>query len=621
MKKIALPLAALAIFASVTSGAPRGGTALSLGWFGDGACDDAEAANPGALGGCRYVAEADCGNGIDDDSDERTDCLDSDCPACAGTCRPTERDADGDCTEDYFFWGYACGDHDDNDGDGYTDGCDLDCVPGDGGYCGGENCQLYGDEDGDGAWDGCDLDCAPGDGGACAEGDGRAEWSLSSGRGGNSSCSPSAEICGDGLDQDCDGRDTACAAVCGDGRCVAGETCGNCAMDCGGCTGGDVELCDNGEDDDADSYADCADSGCASDVSCAGPSEVCNDGIDNDADGWADCWDGGCADGLCLEFAGLGEAGWPTDSRYADGDPRNGGNPKGKNSDGTSKAGSKSTRACCICEYEATTKEYLNGRLTYDGPISDADKTEARCDVWLESNRCLPENEKKEPMTSSDYWESSVVDGETYDLLTSRCFGYGSLTVGGTPACTSVDTEVAGHGDPLMSGECKSLLTKMCVKNPEALDLGAYFESCALGNDVAAIGAGASDVARVARAKGYQVNIRVTAYQAISDFGDANVGSEITVSVSSGGDVGCDPSTTISTCEEQEGQPCTRVMNSPEGDDQDPRNFSWCADNETGLVCGDFNESPDKARSECVANFFQWPGTPDFRDGKWRKVN
>jgi hypothetical protein len=78
------------------------------------------------------------------------------------------------------------------------------------------------------------------------------------------------EICGNGLDDDCD-----LAVDCDDSDCICDE------HDCG-----------DAEDNDGDGLADCADSDCAC-------SEFnCIDGIDNDLDGLADCRDPDC---VCTE--------------------------------------------------------------------------------------------------------------------------------------------------------------------------------------------------------------------------------------------------------------------------------------------------------------------------------
>jgi hypothetical protein len=63
-------------------------------------------------------------------------------------------------------------------------------------------------------------------------------------------------------------------------------------------TGGgpQIEICDDGADNDGDGDADCDDSDCSSDPSCAAPQpEICGDGADNDGDGDTDCADSDCS--------------------------------------------------------------------------------------------------------------------------------------------------------------------------------------------------------------------------------------------------------------------------------------------------------------------------------------
>jgi hypothetical protein len=69
--------------------------------------------------------------------------------------------------------------------------------------------------------------------------------------------------------------------------------------------GSDPAQCEDGTDNDADGFTDCADQGCLGVSVCIEGDlpEDCSDGIDNDLDGWMDCDDqdcwgvGGCDDG------------------------------------------------------------------------------------------------------------------------------------------------------------------------------------------------------------------------------------------------------------------------------------------------------------------------------------
>lgn len=90
---------------------------------------------------------------------------------------------------------------------------------------------------------------------------------------------PSAEIPGDGLDQDCDGYEP------GADECLGSEF---------------GEQCNDGMDEDCDGLVDCSDPECASAPVCLGcvPSEfgeLCSDTFDNDCDGLIDCADTECA--------------------------------------------------------------------------------------------------------------------------------------------------------------------------------------------------------------------------------------------------------------------------------------------------------------------------------------
>jgi hypothetical protein len=77
------------------------------------------------------------------------------------------------------------------------------------------------------------------------------------------------EICGDGIDNDCDGDTDSWDSDCSSSG----------------------EFCSDGVDNDGDGNADCWDTDCGFE----GPLEVtCSDGLDNDCDGNTDAWDGDC---------------------------------------------------------------------------------------------------------------------------------------------------------------------------------------------------------------------------------------------------------------------------------------------------------------------------------------
>lgn len=146
LSKIAAAAAALAVALAAAAGAGLSGSpALSLGWYGDGACDDVAAQNPGAPGGCRYEArEVNCADYADNDSDEATDCADGDCagvPICVPEICANGADDNGngftDC-QDISCWNTAecascvasaevCGNGADDDCDGLADCSDEEC--------------------------------------------------------------------------------------------------------------------------------------------------------------------------------------------------------------------------------------------------------------------------------------------------------------------------------------------------------------------------------------------------------------------------------------------------------------------------------------------------------------
>jgi hypothetical protein len=95
----------------------------------------------------------------------------------------------------------------------------------------------------------------------------------------------SAEICDDGIDNDCDMN-----ADCDDNECSNALVCQPVTT---------PEICDDGIDNDGDNKVDCSDKkDCGKDPVCGSGGgkpprdpEVCNDGIDNDGDGKVDCSD------------------------------------------------------------------------------------------------------------------------------------------------------------------------------------------------------------------------------------------------------------------------------------------------------------------------------------------
>ena len=223
-----------------------------------------------------------CGNGTDDDGDML---VDEGCPCAVGE-------------EQVCFNGPVAGRNMGLCGDGvqrcdaevefgYWGACEFDTGPAV------EVCEGTDDEDCDGA---IDESCPCEDGttrscggdahvGACSGGQQRCAggtWTACEG-----AVAPVAEICGDGIDNDCDGLESeGCGCVpepevCGDGvdnDCdgVEDEGC-----ECSPST----ELCGDGVDDDCD---DIVDEGCE----CVPTDEVCGNAIDDDCDG---AFDEGCA--------------------------------------------------------------------------------------------------------------------------------------------------------------------------------------------------------------------------------------------------------------------------------------------------------------------------------------
>jgi len=128
---------------------------------------------------------------------------------------------------------------------------------------------------------------------------------------------PSAEICNNGVDDDGDTFVDCCDVDCvGEPNCLAEGICDDgLDDDCDGDTDCDDSDCDsdaachengatecsNGIDDDGDGLTDCCDDECAGEANCLAEG-VCDDGFDDDCDGQTDCDDTDCdSDPVCHE--------------------------------------------------------------------------------------------------------------------------------------------------------------------------------------------------------------------------------------------------------------------------------------------------------------------------------
>ena len=166
----------------------------------------------------------------------------------------------------------TCGDLACDDGE-TCHNCESDC-----GFCP----EICVDQDGDGYGEGCD------DGSDCSDN--------------VADIHPGAvEICGNGVDEDCDGDDTPC--VCGDGECQDAESCESCGEDCGDCDCQDADGdrygpgCPDGpdcNDQDADIHP-------SAEETCNGVDDNCNQHIDERLE--QDCQNHCAIDGqrLCLD--------------------------------------------------------------------------------------------------------------------------------------------------------------------------------------------------------------------------------------------------------------------------------------------------------------------------------
>jgi hypothetical protein len=247
----------------------------------------------GEWGGCQPPAEV-CGNGHDDNCDGRVDegcavCESGEERACTTTCGSTGRQVCGHNGE----WG--------------------GCVPP------AEVCRNGADDNCDGRVDeGCGV-CQPGARQSCTTSCGSVGQKTCGENGEWGGCVPPAEVCGNGVDDNCDGHVDEGCQVCTPGTrvtctsscgTVGEKVCSTTGLEWGGCTP-PAEVCGNGRDDNCDGRVDegcpvctpgarqtCT-TGCGSqsEKTCDGsgqwgpcriPPEICGNGIDDNCDGRVD---------------------------------------------------------------------------------------------------------------------------------------------------------------------------------------------------------------------------------------------------------------------------------------------------------------------------------------------
>jgi hypothetical protein len=270
-------------------------------------------------GGRAEAAEASCGDGFDNDCDGIIDCQDADCADVA--CTAAGKTCDGAarlcrCDSPEAGAEASCDDGQDNDCDGKIDCADEDCAAdtcaANGYACAGSSCACTGnggapetaetrcgdgaDNDCDGAHDCADLDCRPSAGQtygrSCDTGTSsglRCDASATCVCSGNGGLPEATEsTCGDGFDNDCDGRIDCQDADCQPGGAAAASLCdgkGNTCSAAGRCdvcsgNGGAAEAseatCDDSRDNDCDGKADCDDDQCANQsCSAVNPALLC----------------------------------------------------------------------------------------------------------------------------------------------------------------------------------------------------------------------------------------------------------------------------------------------------------------------------------------------------------
>ncbi len=291
-----------------------------------------------------------CTNGLDDDCDGLTDCADPDCSGqkcgagnlltcSAAACKCVVAGGTAETAE------VTCGDGKDNDCDGKIDCADPDCATGvacgsNGLKCAAQACACSGnggaaqatetscadgfDNDCDGLIDCLDSNCT---GQACGAGNGRTCVSSACTCSGNGGVAQATETsCGDGKDNDCDGKIDCADPDCGGLSCgTNSKTCHAAVCTClasGAAPAATETVCNDGLDNNCDGKTDCADTtACATGTACgtggatcaaaacacsgnggvAQPAgeTACSDGFDNDCDGLVDCADPQCSTLSC----------------------------------------------------------------------------------------------------------------------------------------------------------------------------------------------------------------------------------------------------------------------------------------------------------------------------------
>lgn len=262
-------------------------------------------------GQCVPRPETDCANGLDDDGNGLTDCAEPGCNllSCGSQCqcvglRKTE---------------LLCVDGLDTDGDGAIDCADSDCDTkscGTGCSCVGgarreTDCADQLDNDLDGGADCADPAC---DAQVCRAGTSERCAGLSCQCNGGSVVTEAADLCRDGLDNDCDLSTDCAQPACDQQSCSADG-----GADCACVNARKAErTCGNASDDDGDQLIDCADAmDCPELTPCTAAGgrpgvcdalaqcavEHCFDNADNDGDQASDCNDSDC-DGLSCQADG-----------------------------------------------------------------------------------------------------------------------------------------------------------------------------------------------------------------------------------------------------------------------------------------------------------------------------